>query len=113
MLDNNDITQEFLPNDYVGIYLDKMEKLVEENIDFLRDPQAISHAFNLSFELIYDSFKDNIKKKRNLCFNDLLYEASQEENLLLSCDFEFIKYIHIFNFAKDRENGAVNMGIDL
>lgn len=112
MLDNNDITQEFLSNDYVGIYLDKMEKLVEENIDFLRDPQAISHAFNLSFELIYDSFKDNIKKKRNLCFNDLLYEASQEENPLLSCDFEFIKYIHIFNFAKDRENGAVNMGID-
>ena len=37
-------------NDYVGNYLWKMEKFLEDNIDFLKDPQAISHAFNLSFE---------------------------------------------------------------
>lgn len=94
-------------------YLDKMEKLVEDNLDFLKDPQAISHAFNLSFELIYDSFKEKItSRQHNLCFNDLLFEAAQEENPLLACDFGFIKYIHFFNFAKHKESGAIDIGID-
>lgn len=97
----------------MNTYLDDMEKLIEDNLDYLRDPQAISHAFNLSFELIYSSFKDKIKNEnRSLCFNDLLYEASQEENPLLACDFKFIKYIHIFNFAKNKTNGAIDIGID-
>lgn len=100
-------------NDYVGNYLWKMEKFLEDNIDFLKDPQAISHAFNLSFELIYSSFREKItSRQNNLCFNDLLFEAAQEDNPLLACDFGFIKDIHFFNFAKHKESGAVDIGID-
>ena len=107
------LTQENLPNEYISTYLDEMEKLVEDNIDFLQDPQALSHAFNLSFEIMYSYFRDNINSIQDLCFNDLLYKATQDnDNPLLSCDFGFIKHIHIFNFAKDKYNGAIDIGID-
>ena len=113
MKDNKDLTQEEIsPLCYADIYLNKMGDMLDDNLDSLRDPQALSHAFNLAFEIIYDSFKEKIKEISNISFNVLLYEALQDDNPLLACDFEFIKYIHIYNFSKKIQDGAVDIGID-
>ena len=96
---NRDIFNDFLLNKSV------------ENMTDPEEPDNIRQSFDIIFTNICSEFNKTFDLSQDL--NKLLLSSLQyNKNLLLSLHFNFLKYIHIYNYADDNSNTKINLYID-
>lgn len=75
------------------------------------DPDNIKHSLDLMYSVICSEFNKNFDLNNNL--NDLLLQIiNADDDLFLSLNYNFLKYIHIYNFADTNNNAKINLYID-
>lgn len=83
----------------------------DENSENPVDPEATRHILDVLYTEICSYYKNHFDLRHGL--NNLLLSAILDDGELFLCsDFNFLKYIHIYNHADPNSNARINLYID-
>ena len=90
-----------------------MDKYLDDNIASPKDADIVSFAFNIVFCSISSDFAEKLEVMNPKAINEAFWDAVyNNREVLMDSDFNFIKYIHIFNYADEHDIGFIELYLD-
>ena len=90
-----------------------MDKYLDDNIASPKDADIVSYAFNIVFCSISSDFAEKLEVMNPKAINEAFWDAVyNNREVLMDSDFNFIKYIHIFNYADEHDIGFIELYLD-